>query len=161
MHQSKNPKNQRNNLLNSATHFLKFRPRSRYEMLTFLQKKSADLELVEAVVNHLEELKFINDHQFASDFAHSQLKNHKGPVSISYTLNTKFKVPKTIIDQTIQALDPETLHQTAANALKKYHYKLKKYPKPQRKHRAYQYLYQRGFSSSTITSVIDEFTDEE
>lgn len=149
------PKTQ-TDLLASCLHFLKFRPRSRYEIEVFLSRKTKKPDLISQTIAYLEELKLINDQDFASWFIRGRLKASKGPSLITNELKNKFNIPPAIIEHTLSSLDSSEVHLAASRYIKKVHYKLAKYPPFQAKQRAYRLLYQRGFPSSVIRSVIDE-----
>lgn len=149
-------KKTKTNLVNSAIYYLKFRPRSEHEIKIYLAKKSTDQNLIEDAISYLKELKLINDSEFIDWFIRGRLNKLKGPRLISYELTQKFKTPRELTQAAISQIVATDLIASASKSLQKKLKLLSKYPQSQQASRAYRHLYQRGFKSDTIRTVIDE-----
>ncbi len=143
-------------LINNGILLLKYRARSRHELLSRLSQHSTDSKLVHQVVIYLEELGLINDDQFTQSFIRSQLKKSKGPRQIRYHLSHRFGVDQELINHHLHHLSPEQLLSSASQYLSKHHQKLSKLPIYARISKAKNLLYQRGYSTQTIANAIDE-----
>ncbi|MFC1748287.1 regulatory protein RecX [Pseudomonadota bacterium] len=150
------PQNQKNDLVAKSLHFLKYRPRSREEIRKYLASKTNNSKIIHQVIKYLDELKLINDQEFAQWFVRGRLKQSKGPRLISKELTYKFGVNPELVKQTLSTIDNKQLLTSAQTALNKKLRQLSKYPPFEAKQRVYRYLYQRGFTSNTITAAIDE-----
>ena len=149
-------KKTKTDLVNSAIHYLKFRPRSEHEIKSHLTKKTKDQNLIEDTISYLKELKLINDAEFIDWFIKGRLKQLKGPRLISYELALKFKTPRDLVTTAISKISSDDLTRAAQKALDKKLRLFAKYPQNQQKLRAYKHLYQRGFTKETIYAAIDE-----
>jgi regulatory protein len=58
--------------LNNTLNFLSFRSRSEKEIRDYLQKKNASTEIIEKIITFCREHNFLNDEQFAKEWAHSR-----------------------------------------------------------------------------------------
>jgi regulatory protein len=162
MHPKKTtPKNQNQKLLNQALNFLKIRARSRQEIYQFLSKKTPQTGLINQVVNYLDELKLINDRDFASWYIDSRLRHKpRGPRVIRQEL-IRLGVDQAIISEVFSTIDDEVCRQAAMSYLEKKAKNLAKFPVSTAKLKASSYLFARGFDARIRSSVIDEFFSRE
>jgi regulatory protein len=83
-------------LINAAAAHLARRPHSRGELKTKLIRR-ADAAEVEAVLDHLEELKLLNDADYAYNFALNRLsENGWGPIKIRHALRRRRIAPELV-----------------------------------------------------------------
>jgi len=75
-----------NKALNYSFLLLKYRARSRNEIISRLKKKGYTLAIRERTVDYLEENNYINDREFAHLFVSYSLEKGWGPVRIDFNL---------------------------------------------------------------------------
>lgn len=124
--------------LESAFHFLSFRSRSEKEMRDYLEKKQTSTPDVEATIDKLKELDFINDDKFAKEFIAARSHNKpKGKKALMIELARKgIRIENIEIDE----------KELAAKALEKKSFKSKEHMQ--------RFLYSRGFSWDTILGIM-------
>lgn len=152
-------------LLAKALFYLKFRPRSSFEIRQYLLKKIkkmklGDLEDINKVINHLKEIDLINDKKFIRWFVDQRCLNKpKSLLAIKQELK-RFGFKKNIIDEFFlnYFLDEEKL---ALSALKKRWLRFSSLSLEKKKEKATQFLLRRGFSFEIIKSVIDKLIKKE
>jgi regulatory protein len=152
-------------LLNSAFHFVSFRPRSVKEIRVFLQKKIKipsieNDNLLDKVMDRLHELEYANDEKFAQWLIESRQKH--APKGIRYIKQELIHkgIEKDMIDVLLarNSGNPEVLSQKdlAKNAIRKKLHIWNTYPTIIRKKKMYEFLIRRGFDGQTVLGVIDE-----
>lgn len=150
-------------LVNAALRFISFRARSRKEILDFLTKKLNQRHTVaplvlDAVMERLTELGYINDNEFALWWVGTRTgRKPKGARSIRMELIQK-GVDSGIVDHAIGLLlQGDKSENTLAHgiAVKKAE-ALGKYPKIIQKQKLAAFLLRRGFSSDAVWSVVDD-----
>lgn len=161
MRRKQKPKSQpkppsREQLVEKAINYLKYRPRSRAELERYLSQKTDDQSLVSQSMEYLDELQLIDDNQFADWLARSRLNKQKGVRFISAELR-RFGVSADIINSTLSALDTDDQLQSALAYLDKQASKIAKQPQRLQKPKANQLLYARGFGEHTRRAAIDEW----
>jgi regulatory protein len=151
-------------LINSALHYVSFRPRSVKELRLFLKKKiknsSKDSDdTLEKVMVRLVDLDYANDRKFAAWLIESRQKHApKGLRVIRQELLGK-GIDRDIIDSlltdTSLNISVESQRIFAEKAIQKKLHLWVKYPNLTQKKKIYEFLSRRGFDSTTISSVID------
>lgn len=140
-----------------ALNLLTYRPRSCQEIRDKLKGKNYDEEVVEEVIGQLRELNFLDDSQFAHSWAESRLLNKPmGRRLLEQELRQK-GIDRGIIEEVSQSTFDKHNEEGLALALARK--RLKSYLKVDeltRKRRLYSYLGRRGFSSETISQVLQE-----
>jgi SOS response regulatory protein OraA/RecX len=116
--------------------------------------------LLEQVLQYLIDEKVLDDELFAKQRAHQMTAKGKGVISITFDLRAK-GVPANIIERVCASCSQEDQQESAVEMLSKWQKrsvsKLEKLPKLQQMQKGYQYLAQRGFSSSVIRNAVDAF----
>ena len=126
-----------NNLLDSSLKFLSYRPRSKKEVQNFLRQKTKDDTLINQTIAKLENLKLINDAEFAKWLVESRSRSRpRGNRLLQQELRQKG------IDVEI-SVDEVELAKTALE---------KKNPKS--RDQAIRFLQYRRFSWDTIAKVV-------
>ncbi len=160
-------KEQGTKLLDLATNFLSFRPRSEKEVRDYLVKKISVREnikfsqarqspLMEQVVAKLKKYKYLNDLDFAKWFMASRTSSRpKGLALIKLELKRKGIVQE-IIDK-ISASSPNEQN-LARRAVEKKVKRWQNLPVMEFKKKFYQYLASRGFDFDTIRETFAFFT---
>lgn len=148
-------------LLNYAYFYLKFRPRSKKEVLDYLNKKIEkrhwSKDYVDKAIKQLEERKFIDDKEFVSWFV--EQRNTTKPKS-QFVLTgelLRFGVAKDLIDEYFltHPLEEEEL---AEKTLRNRWHKFKSLPKKERFEKAANFLARRGFSFDLIKKTVEDYS---
>lgn len=147
--------------LNLSYFYLNFRPRTRKEIIEYLQKKAAkfkfDEETIRKAIKLLEQDHLINDRKFIEWFI--EIKTTRRPLSkflIKQKL-LKHGVEKQLIDEYLEKNVVDEL-KLAKTALEKRWEKFKNLPKQERFKKTASYLGRRGFSYDTIKTLLKEYT---
>jgi len=151
-------------LLNIAFFYLKFRPRTISETREHLYKKVRTThwshEAVDKVINHLIELKFLDDKAFIDYLVRSRTATKvKGVYAIKQELY-RFGVDREIVNDyfTNTEINEEEL---AEKALVRRWEIIKNLPKQKRYEKATSYLRSRGFSFDIARKTIDKFLSDD
>lgn len=92
-----------------ALNFLSFRPRSRAEVRLYLQGKAVEPTVIEAVIQRLDHLELINDHDFASFWIDNRKQfSPRGAQALKNELRMK-GVRRDIIDELVNDEQDEDL----------------------------------------------------
>ena len=147
-------------LLNFAFFYLKFRPRTISETREHLYKKVRTThwshEAVDKVINHLIELKFLDDKAFIDYLVRSRTATKvKGVYAIKQELY-RFGVDREIVDDyfTNTEINEEEL---AKKALARRWEIIRNLPKQKRYEKASNYLRSRGFGFDIARRIIEKF----
>lgn len=151
-------------LLNYAYFFLKFRPRSKKEVETYLckkiQKRHWSRDDVKKVIIHLEELDLVNDKNFIKWFIEQRiLLKPKGKYVLRQEL-LKYGINKELIDEYFSSysMDEEKL---AEKILRERWYRYKNLDKRKRFEKAASFLMRRGFSFDITKKLIEKISNQE
>lgn len=140
--------------LEYALFLLKFRMRSKQEIIERLKQKKYDQDEINETVSDLEKNNLINDERFVQSFIRSRLEYaRKGPCYIRIDL-TKYGISKDLIDQHIKEIKPEDEREVAKHLLNSRTRQWQKLDPLTKKRRAISLLQRRGFSSKVISSLI-------
>jgi regulatory protein len=97
-----------------ALNFLSFRPRSRAEVRRYLKGKAVEPEVIEAVMQRLDRLELVNDHDFASFWIENREQfSPRGAQALKNELRMK-GVKRDIIDELVSGEQDEDLAMQAA-----------------------------------------------
>ena len=151
-------------LLNIAYFYLKFRPRTIKETREYLYKKVRTThwshEAVDKIINHLIELKFLDDKLFIDYFVNSRTKTKvKGIFAIKREL-IKFGVDKELIDGYFSKTEINE-EELAEKILTSRWDRLKSLPKQKRFEKALSLLQRRGFNYDTSKKAIEDLINKE
>jgi regulatory protein len=151
-------------LLNIAFFYLKFRPRTIKETRDYLYKKVRTThwshEAVDKIIDHLIELKFLNDKEFINYLVTSRTKTKvKGVFAIKREL-IKFGVDKELIDEYFSKTEINE-GELAEKFLASRWSRLKSFPKQKRFEKAISLLARRGFSYETSKKAFEELINKE
>ena len=144
--------------------FLKFRPRSKKEMVTYLNKKSIkhrwDACVVEAAVKRLEEESFVDDTAFVHWFVEQR---SSGRLKGEYALRKELR-RFGIEDERVKRYfleNPLREKEHAFTVLMRRWSRLKSLPKEKRIQKAYAFLLRRGFDFGIIKKTIADIEEKE
>ncbi len=131
---------------NLALYHLSFKARTTKEVRDYLTKYEIDSIIIDKVVQHLTEEKWLDDRQYARNLIETNLlSGDKGPVLLEQKLQQK-GIPKSINQEILADYDfTEVIDQTAKKLLKKYQ---GKYPLKAIETKIIQGLIAKGFSYS-------------
>lgn len=128
--------------------------RSKKEVELYLKRNFED-DVVERVVEKLEELKLINDYEYANYFVSIMIKKGFGKNKIINELQ-RYEVPNDFIMEALSQYRQEDLVENCEKNFNKYLSSLKKDSKQSARTKMYNYLISKGFSNEIITIVIEK-----
>jgi regulatory protein len=142
---------------NAAYRLLTYRPRSRAELKQKLVDKGFDEAIIEAVVDYLEKLGYINDRQFAEQWAAGRIRLRGfGRRRIEQELRNKGIGQDIIADALCGVFGTETELETARGVAEKKLNTMNFMDRETRRRRLAGFLGRRGFSFETIRKVLQE-----
>ncbi len=140
---------------NVAYRYLTYRPRSRFELTTKLQEKDFDGAVVEAVLADMKRLGYINDRQFAEQWASGRVRLRGfGRRRIEQELRTK-GIDRDVIAEALGlvfGVDTET--ETACKEAEKKLNLMKSADRETKRRRLAGFLERKGFSYDIIRAVL-------
>ena len=151
-------------LLNIAFFYLKFRPRTIKETRDHLYKKVKTThwshEAVDKVINHLIELKFLDDKVFIDFLVRSRTATKvKGIYAIKQELN-RFGVERKLIDEYFANTEINE-EELAKKALTRRWEIIKTLPKQKRFEKVISFLQRRGFNYDTSKKAFEDLINKE
>lgn len=150
--------------LNLCYFYLNFRPRTRKEILDYLNKKAAkfkfDQKIIKKAVKTIEDENLINDAKFIEWFV--EIKSVRKPKSKFLIKQQLFKhgVPKDLIDEYFEDKTIDELA-LAKKALEPKWERFKKLDKQERFKKTASFLGRRGFSYDITKKTIAEFDQKD
>ncbi len=143
-----------------ALRLLSYKPRTIAEMRSRLAEKEwADAQSIEQVIERLRELGYLNDEQFAANFANSRLTMKPlGRVRLRRDLQRK-KLPAQAVEEALeQAYEEHDEEALLTTALEK-RIRLKGIPRtPEEIKKLFDYLMRRGFQYDLVRRKIRDVT---
>ncbi len=141
-----------------ALRLLAYKPRTVAEMrVRLLEKDWAEEAVVDQVVARLEELGYLNDEEFAANFANSRLTTKPiGRTRLRRDLQRK-KLPAQVVEQSLnEAYEQQSEEELIQRAIKK-RLRLKGPPETREEaKKLFDYLMRRGFSYDLIARKVRE-----
>ncbi|MDB5170299.1 MAG: regulatory protein RecX [Candidatus Saccharibacteria bacterium] len=140
---------------NLALRYVAMRPRSAWELSTYLQRKDAPESLTESIIQKLTDLDLLNDGKFAASFVHNrQLLRPTSRRKLILELKQK-----RIAEEHIQsALEQNELSE--ADSLEQVIIKKRRQSKYQDDNKLMQYLARQGFGYGDIKSALAKNEDD-
>jgi regulatory protein len=142
-----------NVLLNKALNYLSYQYRSKQEIRAYLEGKAAAGE-IEAIVERLTELGYLNDRALANTILEHACSLGKGPRYLEEKLTLR-GIDEEIIRDTLNAYDEEKQEAVMLNVLEKYRRQYSKYPPLMQKKKLAEKLLRDGFSYDQIGDKIN------
>jgi len=128
------------------------RPKSRMEMVAYLENKDFSVAAVSHAVTRMEELGYINDSEFARAWVESRLRfRPRGAFGLRYELSSK-GVAQTIIDTALEGFDENKAAMRAIDSRRK---RWKDLDPKKMRIKILGFLKRRGFSLETVHTIID------
>ncbi len=147
-----------------ALRFLSYRERTEHEMREKLAgAKEFTAKEIDSTIGYLLEASYLNDLRFATELAHSRLRNKAwGRYKIRLDLK-KRKIADEIINKVIDGIDDETELKSANTAIRKWLRKSGTNGPLSKKEfeRAYRHLSARGFCAATALDVLAAYRNAE
>lgn len=156
----KDPVKARERTMNRAVKLLAAKPRSVAELRERLMEKSwTNLEIVNAVIAKLEEYKYLDDRQYATDLASSKLRQKpQGKRKLQQTMSRK-KLSRENVDNAIKtAFEKHPENELIDRAIEK---RLRLRGKPETREdtkKFVDHLMRQGFGFDLIRSKLDEIS---
>ena len=144
-----------------ALRYRSYRPRSKKEIIEYLQKKGYDNSHIYKAMEFLAEMNLLNDDEFAKMFCRDRLRFK--PVGKSSMKHLLFK--KGIEKQTVEKILPEFYTAESENKLaikeaeRKYK-RVKSLPAITQKKRIYEHLVRRGYDASLSLTVATQLVKQ-
>lgn len=132
--------------MDAALHYLSTRARTVREVERYLDGENYGESEVQQTVERLQELGYLNDKEFASEFVKTRLNTK--PISrykLQEQLNSH-EIPREIVEQALESVDDDMEKQNAVLVAKKYARQMQNIPNPERSRRLMQRMVGRGFS---------------
>jgi len=140
-----------NKALNYAFLLLKYRMRSKNELVSRLKKKRFKLDIIERVIDYLEKNNYINDKEFSRLYLDSLLKKGYGKKRIEFNFN-RLGIDKNLISE---FLDDMYYKKNLEELIKK---KISFYK--DRKDKLLRFLLQRGYTYQEIEEALGKLNIE-
>lgn len=141
-------------IYNASLNYIAIRPRSRWEIDSYLKRKGASSPLVDQIIKKLEKLDLINDEAFASAWIRNRkLLNPRSHRKLVVELKAK-RVPDTVITKVLQKNTDEEREIIKMLAERK-----RRQSKYQDDQKLAQYLARQGFNYDDIKSALADAPD--
>jgi regulatory protein len=140
-------------LLVAVYKLLARRPRTKKEILTWLTKREVPEETQEQVIQRLNELKLINDLEFACSFIRTRNLINPRSVRVLRLELWKKGVGKQDIEAALQLVEVDE-KKMAKTLLEKQEWKWKKYSGQEKRQKQIEYLMRKGFPFSEVKEVL-------
>lgn len=146
-----------------AVNLLTYKPRSIEELRTrLLEKEWTNAEIVDSVIEKLKEYNYLNDVQFAEDFAASQIRQKAVGKRILKQKLTQKKLDKETVEAALEkALEETPEEEIIERAIAK---RLRLKGKPETREDAkkfYDYLLRQGFSYDLVSNKMREIASRD
>ncbi len=145
-----------------ALDYLAHKPRTEEEVRRKLQRTDVPKPVVEDVVARLYELSYLDDEAYAQDYVRNRFASKKyGPVRIRRELverGIERHLAETVVDDLFAEKDVQAV--AREHAEKRWARLADEEDPRRRKQKLYRYLRRRGFTSATITPLLDELERE-
>jgi len=143
----------------TALDYLAYKPRTETEVRRKLRESDTPPPVVEDVIARMYDLGYLDDEEYAEDYAHNRFSNKGyGPIRIRREL-VKRGVDRGLADRAVDDLFAEVdPSEPARKHAEKYWPRIADEDDPRRqKRKLHDYLRRRGFSADTIYPLLDEF----
>ena len=140
-----------------AYRLLSYRPRSQREIIDRLARRGFDRETIDAVVNYLKQLNYINDSQFARAWVENRiLTKPMGLFLLKQELRNK-GISNEIVDEVIDGVNRDyDEYRIAKNLFLSRWPRYSHLDRTTSRRRIYAYLKRRGFSSEIIFKIMQK-----
>lgn len=137
-------------LYNQTLRWVAMRPRTEWELNNYLERKSASPTLIQAILNKLRELEFLDDEKFARSFiSDRELLRPTSRRKLTLELRKK-RVPNEIIHKVMAEHEPQADNVALAAVIAR----KRRQSKYQDDLKLMQYLARQGFNYTDIKSAL-------
>lgn len=144
----------RQQAIERAINYLSFRPRSQAEVRRYLRKKETPPEIIDAVIERLGKLDYVNDRSFASFWVENREQfNPRGAQALRNELRMK-GVEREIVDEIVDDEHDEELAMRAARKKADILLRAPDMDYNKFRNRLGGFLQRRGFSYSVVAHVV-------
>ena len=133
--------------------YICYLPRTKLEIIRYLEKLNASSLEIKNIVNKLVENNFINDERYAAFFIEEQMRKQKGPNAVKHVLLSK-GIEENVINDILCNYDEEYLYNNALDMGNKTLKTVIGLPLQKQKESVYSRLIRMGYDSSIIYSVL-------
>lgn len=140
-------------MFDKVLHYIDFKPRTTKEVIKYLKDKEVNTNDINKIITRLENIHYLDDDKYASQFILEGIKNKKGPSLIVYQLE-QLGIESSTINQMIKEYDTDTEYYNAYDVASKYQKQNAKYPAKKQKELIYQKLLRNGYHSEIINRVL-------
>lgn len=144
-----------------ATYYLSFKPRTEYEIRTYLVKKGYGDATIDRVLEKLSHYKFIDDRQYTVSYIADAMESKKKSVGIVELELMKKGIPQEIIESCIPVFSYDINLEIAKKIGKKYFYRKSDLPYKQLKNKLSQLLAQKRFTWEIIDDCLSYLDQDE
>jgi regulatory protein len=142
---------------NRTLDYLSYRPRSRAEVVTYLQKRDVAQSQIDEIVERLERSGLVDDEAFARFWVENRERfRPRGPRALRYELRGK-GVSSEVIEQALAMVDPT---ESAYRAAEKKARQLGHTDQPTFYRKLVEYLARRGFGYEVARQIAERHWDE-
>ncbi len=136
-------------------HYLSFKPRTKYEVSTYLMKKGYEDTVIDGVLEKLSYYKYIDDKQYATDYISNAIKAKKKSANTIKSELTKKGIPLEIIEDCISIFSYDINLEIAKKISSKYFYQKSNLPYKQLKNKLSQLLIRKGFTLEIVNACLN------
>lgn len=141
--------------------YLAHKPRTEEEVRRKLRKQDLGERVINEVIDRLYELDYLDDEQYAADYAHNRFSNKGyGPIRIEREL-IKRGIDRHLAEQAVAEFfeDESEIEMAREQARKKWSRVAGEQDIRKQKRKLFGYLQRRGFTPDIIYRVVDELVD--
>ncbi len=142
-----------------SIHYIDFKPRTKKEVVEYLQTYGLDEEAIAKLIQKLEQIGYIDDERYVSRFVEECIRKGKGRYYILQTLNQK-GIAKEWVLPFLEEYDKDVERENAMALANKLLLKITDYPVKKQKIQIQQKLLSAGFQSEIIGYVIHHLSFE-
>ena len=141
----------------TAYDFLSYRIRSIAEIKNRLKAKKVSSSTIEKVIEHLQNLGFINDEEFAKELIQSNIGSKPSGKRVIKQKLFRKGIPASVSDKVLDEMFNEINEKEIALKLyRKYLPKLKNLDKIRKRKKMFDHLIRKGFNMDTVIEIINE-----
>ncbi len=144
-----------------ALNLLARRAHSKRELTIKLLQRKIEKEIIDQIIAELETSGFLNDAEFAKLYADEKIsRKRSGPLKIKSELLKK-GIEKEIIDETIAAIDRQTVYENCKYLLEKKMKFIRETDERKLRNKLYSYLNSKGYEAEIIYELLGDLSNIE
>ena len=151
----------RKRAMNICLWHLEQMPKTRKELSDKLVSKDIRADIVEATLDRLEDLGYVNDVAYAKEFVRSRHENRKqGSNAIKFALRNK-GVDADLVTDALEAVDPDAEYANAVDLVTRKMLTTRGLDRTKRTNRLVGMLARKGYNAGVVYQVVREALDAE